>query len=113
VHLESVNTPKIEVLHLGSGRLSLQGEQTSELEIEVRGNGVVDAGELEVSNAKVVHYGKGELQINPEQWLDARLLSSGNIFLHQNPTNSVVEVKGTGQVKKLFEPEVNAGDKRE
>jgi len=113
VHLESINTPKIEVLHLGTGRLSLQGEQTSELEIEVRGNGVVDAGELEVSNAKVVHYGKGELQINPEQWLDARLLSSGSIFLHQNPTNSVVEVKGTGQIKKLFEPQVNQGNSKE
>jgi hypothetical protein len=94
VHLESVNTPKIEVLHLGSGRLSLQGE-------------------LEVSTAKVVHHGKGELQINPEQWLDARLLSSGSIFLHQNPTNSVVKLKGTGQIKNLFEPAENAGNTTE
>jgi hypothetical protein len=113
VHLESVNTPKIEVLHLGSGRLSLQGEQTTDLELEVRGNGIVDAGELEVSTAKVVHHGKGELQINPEQWLDARLLSSGSIFLHQNPTNSVVKLKGTGQIKNLFEPAENAGNTTE
>ncbi len=104
VHLEAMDAPKIEIQHLGSGRLTLKGDKTSNLAVELQGDGILDAGELEVTTAKVIHRGKAELQINPHQWLDARILSTGDIFLHQNPTNSVIEIKGSGQIKNLFDP---------
>lgn len=103
VHLEAMDAPEIEVQHLGNGILTLKGDRTSSLSIEVHGDGILDAGELEVTTAKVVHRGNKEIQINPHQWLDARLLSSGDIFLHQNPKNSVIEVKASGQIKNLFD----------
>lgn len=108
VHIESVNSPEIKVQHIGSGQISLQGKQTSNLEVEVRGNGMLNAGDLEVKKAKVVHYGNSEIALNPAHWLDVRLLSSGNIFLHQNPINSVINLKGTGKIKHLFAPELRA-----
>ena len=69
---------------------------------ELTNEGSLDASDLEVQSAKIVHRGQAEVHINAQNWVDARIFSSGGILLHQNPQNMVIQQKGTGQVNKLF-----------
>ena len=51
-----------------------------------------------IDRALVSHYGKNDIQINPIEFLDSRIIGSGNILLHRKPDNIVVTQKGLGKV---------------
>ena len=102
VFLDDINSPSICLQQIGSGTSSLKGSRTEIFEVELEGDGNLDASDLEVDSAKVIHQGSGSIQINSMQWLDARILSSGSIFLHGEPEKMVIEQKGSGRIRSLF-----------
>ena len=102
VFLDDLNCPSIYLQQNGSGTSSLKGSRTEILDVELEGNGNLDASDLEVGSAKVIHQGSGSIQINSMQWLDARILSSGSIILHKEPEKMVIKQKGSGRIRSLF-----------
>ena len=102
VFLDDINCPSIYLQQNGSGTSSLKGSRTEILDVELEGNGNLDASDLEVGSAKVIHQGSGSIQINSMLWLDARILSSGSILLCRDPEKMVIEQKGSGRIRSLF-----------
>lgn len=100
---ENLEVRKIKLHQTGSGTSILKGQKTLELDLEVEGDGSVDASDLEVKLAKLAHKGAGSVQINSKEWLDARILSSGSVILHQNPEKVVLQQTGSGTMKSLLD----------
>ena len=63
-----------------------------------RGAGNVFAQDLPAERIRVQHDGNSNIQLNPIDFIDARLTAAGNIFLHNRPENLVVAQKSNGQL---------------
>ena len=97
-HLENCSIDHLSIRQDGTGPIILKGQEVSRLELKVMSDGPVFAQSLPVDRALVSHYGKNDIQINPIEFLDSRIIGSGNILLHRKPDNIVVTQKGLGKV---------------
>ncbi len=101
-HLENSTASKIDVIQLGTGEVILKGKDTREIEIKNTGNGNLFASDLNTERATLIHLGTGNIHLAPTDWLDVRILNSGNLILHSKPKNLVIDQKGTGLVKDIL-----------
>ena len=100
--IEDVQSNVIKIEHIGSGLVRCKGNLTQRLEAEFKNEGGLDAGDLEIQSAKIIHRGSGQVEINSSNWVDARIFSSGHVFLHSKPEKMVVQQKGSGEITSLF-----------
>ena len=108
--LRQFNAESLDVILEGSGDIILKGTPLTNLNATVNGTGTIRAGELEVRKANIALNGKGRAYLAPNEWLDARLPSAGNLFLTRKPLQSIIQEGGTGSVKMIFPQEGSQND---
>ena len=108
--LRQFSVESLEVILEGSGDIILKGPPLTNLSATVNGTGTIRAAELEVRKANVALNGKGNAYLAPNDWLDARLPSAGNLFLSRKPDQSIIQGGGTGSVKMIFPQEKSPND---
>ena len=108
--LRQFTVESLEVILEGSGDIILKGTPLTNLNATVNGTGTIRAGELEVRKATIALNGKGRAYLAPNEWLDARLPSAGNLFLTRKPLQSIIQGGGTGSVKMIFPQEGSQND---
>jgi hypothetical protein len=89
----------LKVFSYGSGNLKLKGE-VKKLELEASGSGNHKCCELKTHTAIVSLTGSGDIAVNVEEELDAKLRGSGNINYLGNP-NVAHEVSGSGNLEAI------------
>ena len=52
--------------------------------------------ELFLEKATIQHHGTGQVMIAPNNWLDARINNTGNLYLLEKPEGRVVKNQGNG-----------------
>jgi len=87
---------RIKIRHEGSGNISLQGREILSLGAELYGAGSLLCEHLFLEEAQLNHHGTGEVIMAPKNWLDARIFSSGNIKLLEQPKGRVLKNEGKG-----------------
>ena len=108
--LRQFTVESLDVILEGSGDIILKGTPLTNLNATVNGAGTIRAGELEVRKATIALNGKGRAYLAPNEWLDARLPSAGNLFLTRKPLQSIIQGGGTGSVKMVFPQEGSQND---
>jgi hypothetical protein len=108
--LRRFSTETLEVIQEGSGEIVLKGAPLDNLNATVNGTGSIRAAELEVRRASITLNGKGHAYLAPNDWLNARLPSAGNLFLTRKPDQSIIQGGGTGSVKMIFPQEDSPND---
>ena len=108
--LRQFTVESLDVILEGSGDIILKGTPLTNLNATVNGTGTIRAGELEVRKANIALNGKGRAYLAPNEWLDARLPSAGNLFLTRKPLQSIIQGGGTGSVKMIFPQEGSQND---
>lgn len=103
--LRQFSAESLEVIQEGAGDIILKGAPLANLNATVNGTGTIQAAELEVRRATIELNGKGHAYLAPNDWLDARLPSVGNLFLTRKPLQSIIQGGGTGSVKMIFPQE--------
>src|SRR5262245_22571895 len=98
----------IEASKLDSDRLSISVEgaaggnlagRVDDLTIEIKGAGILSAGELKAKRAKVTMYGAGQVTVNASDELDGEVSGAGMIWYIGSPKlNS--NVNGVGMINK-------------
>ena len=101
-HLENSSIDHLYIRQDGTGPIVLKGKEVSSLELKVMSEGQIFAQSLPVDRARISHHGNGDIQVNPLQFLDSRIMGSGNILLHQKPASIVVTQKGSGKVEDIL-----------
>lgn len=109
-HLENSTIDHLSIRQDGTGPIILKGEKINSLELKVLNNGPILAQSLPAEQVQVTHFGNQDIQINPLNFLDSRIMASGNIILHQRPTNLVVSQKGDGLVLDVIPDSPNFYD---
>jgi len=95
---------KIKIRHEGSGNISLQGRDVLSLNAEMHGSGSLLCEHLFLEEALISHHGTGDVVIAPNNWLDARIFSSGNIKLLEQPRGRVFKKEGNaGNLIELYQ----------
>ena len=117
LHIESIASDRLNVIHEGSGDILLKGNVNDEFKVKISENGSLFADELEVERATLIHQGNGIVHLKPKKWLDARIHGTGNLFLHSKPENLVVDKKGSGSITDILPDspplyDLNASEKR-
>ncbi len=102
LHLQNILTPKVDIIHEGTGNIVLKGNDVENLNAKITQNGSLFADELQVEKATLVHQGKGTVHLNPLKWMDARILGDGNLFLYEKPENIVIDQRGRGRVSDIL-----------
>ena len=102
LHLENISANMLNIRHSGSGDIVLKGKDLPEAEIKSTGRGNLIASELEIGRTTLIHQGTGMIHLAPTDWLDARMLNTGNLILHSKPSNIVIDQKGTGKVRDIL-----------
>lgn len=97
-HLENSFVNSLKINHSGMGAIVLKGEKIRNLDLIVKGAGNVFAQDLPAERIRVQHDGYSNIQLNPIDFIDARLTADGNIFLHNRPENLVVAQRSNGQL---------------
>ena len=105
--LRQFSAKSLEVILEGSGDIILKGSPLNNLSATVNGTGTIRAAELEVRKANIALNGQGNAYLAPNDWLDARIPSAGNLFLSRKPDQSIIQGGGTGSVKMIF-PQVES-----
>ena len=100
--LRQFSTESLEVIHDGSGEIVLKGGPLDEISATVNGSGTIHAGDLKVLKAKISLQGRGNAYLSPLDFLDARLLQTGNVFLTRKPEQSAIQASGTGNVMDIL-----------
>lgn len=103
--LRQFSVKSLEVILEGSGDIVLKGTPINNLRATVNGTGTILAAELEVRRANISLNGKGNAHLSPNDWLDARIPNTGNLFLSRKPDQSIIQGGGMGSVKMLFPQE--------
>jgi hypothetical protein len=96
--LENSFVNSLKINHSGMGAIVLKGEKIRNLDLIVKGAGNVFAQDLPAERIRVQHDGNSNIQLNPIDFIDARLTADGNIFLHNRPENLVVAQRSNGQL---------------
>ncbi|MBU62876.1 MAG: hypothetical protein CMI26_10285 [Opitutae bacterium] len=109
--LRQFSADSLEVIQEGAGEIILKGAPLANLNATVNGTGTIRAAELEVRRATIALNGKGHAYIAPNDWLDARIPSEGNLFITRKPERSIIQGGGTGSVKMVFSQEESSIDK--
>ena len=102
LHIEDISASQLNVIHTGDGDIILKGKDLAEINAKISGNGNLIASELETVRATLTHQGIGMVHLAPSVWLDARMLNTGNLFLHSKPSSLVIDQKGTGKVSDIL-----------
>lgn len=101
LHIEKLISNKVFLNHQGQGNIILKGD-VNELDATISENGSLIAEDLKLERAFLTHKGSGLVHLRPDDWLDARMLSQGDLFLHKTPRSMVVDKKGTGKVSDIL-----------
>ena len=96
LHCSDLRHEKISVRHDGSGEIALKGREVIHLDAQVYGSGSLKCEELFLEKATIQHHGTGQVMIAPNNWLDARINNSGNLYLLEKPEGRVVKNQGNG-----------------
>ncbi len=96
LHCSGLRHEKISVRHDGSGEIALKGREIIHLDAQVYGSGSLKCEELFLEKATIQHHGTGQVMIAPNNWLDARINNSGNLYLLEKPEGRVVKNQGNG-----------------
>ncbi|MRX70481.1 Putative auto-transporter adhesin, head GIN domain [Flavobacterium resistens] len=83
----------------GSGDIKLKGN-SNDLVIKLSGSGDIEAANLKSKNANVMVSGSGDVKINCNESLTARVSGSGDIKYTGNPEKRDVKVSGSGSISK-------------
>ncbi len=102
IDLRQFSAKSLEVIHDGSGEIVLKGGPLDEIDATVNGSGTIHAGDLKVFKAKISLRGKGNAYLSPLDFLDARLLQTGSVFLTRKPEQSAIQASGTGSVRDII-----------
>ena len=81
----------------GSGDIDLSGS-TNLLSVEMTGSGDFNAFNLKSQSTDVSLKGSGDIEVNAQKSIKARLLGSGDITYSGNPYTKDVNVKGSGDI---------------
>lgn len=103
LHIEGLSSPAVQIQHDGTGTIVLNGNEVAELNLEMTNSGSLDGRAFSIEKVKVVHRGSGTTHLRPKKWLDARIHSSGQIFLYGKPDRMVVDQVGSGSVRVISE----------
>ena len=95
LHIESIASDRLNVIHEGSGDILLKGNVNDEFKVKISENG----------------------SLKPKKWLDARIHGTGNLFLHSKPKNLVIDKQGSGSITDILPGspplyDLNASEKR-
>ena len=94
----------LKIRHEGSGNINLQGRDVLSLNAEMHGSGSLLCEHLFLEEALISHHGTGDVVIAPNNWLDARIFSSGNIKLLEQPRGRVFKKEGNaGNLIELYQ----------
>ncbi len=102
IDLRQFTTKSMEVINDGSGEIVLKGGPIAEIDATINGSGTIYAGDLLVQNAKINLIGEGNAYLSPAEFLDARLLKTGNVFLTRKPEQSTIQASGSGLVRDIL-----------
>lgn len=89
--------PLLTVDIAGSGDIVLGGK-VENFSASVAGSGDVKAVKLKAQNAKLQVAGSGDIDAYVVQSVDARVMGSGDICIHGNPTTKKTKVVGSGDI---------------
>jgi hypothetical protein len=98
----------IEASKLDGDRLSISVEgaivgkmsgRVDDLTIEIKGGGILNAGELKAKRSKVIMQGAGQVTINASDRLDGEVSGAGMIWYIGSPKRNT-KVDGVGLIKK-------------
>lgn len=100
--LRNFSANSVEVIQDGSGDVVLMGDGVDKIDAVLSGTGSLHAGDLPAGNAKISLRGEGNAYLTALDFLDAGMLGSGNVFLHDKPRQSVIRTNGTGVVRDVI-----------
>ena len=100
--LRNFSANAVEVIQDGSGDVVLMGNSVGKIDAVLSGTGSLYAGDLPTGSAKISLRGRGNAHLSPIDFLDAGMLSSGNVFLHDKPRQSAIRTNGTGVVRDVI-----------
>jgi len=83
----------------GSGDIKLKGNSDSVV-IKLSGSGDIEAANLKSKNANITVSGSGDVKVNCNESLTARVSGSGDIKYTGNPEKRDVKVSGSGSISK-------------
>ncbi len=84
----------------GSGKMVITGQAT-EHNLNITGNGHIDAAHLHVSVCKATISGAGHAKVNVKDSLEGSITGSGNIQYAGNPQIKNVNITGSGKMIKM------------
>ena len=84
----------------GSGDIKLKGNSDT-LVIKLSGSGDIEAANLKSKNANITVSGSGDVNVNCNESLTARVSGSGDIKYIGNPEKRDVKVSGSGSISKV------------
>lgn len=83
----------------GSGDIKLKGNSDT-LVIKLSGSGDIEAANLKSKNANITVSGSGDVKVNCNESLTARVSGSGDIKYIGNPEKRDVKISGSGSISK-------------
>jgi hypothetical protein len=95
-----VKTTNFEANLSGSGDVVLTGNSDS-FTSKISGSGDVDAVNLVTKNSNLTVSGSGDMKVNCNESLYARVSGSGNIAYKGNPKTKDTKVNGSGEISKI------------
>jgi Putative auto-transporter adhesin, head GIN domain len=98
IEASKLESEKLSILIEGAAAGNLSG-RVDDLTIEIKGAGVLSAGELKAKRAKVAVHGAGQVTVNASDDLDAEVLGTGIIWYIGAPKLKS-SVEGLGWVKR-------------
>ncbi|MNL52363.1 hypothetical protein D3C87_1755280 [compost metagenome] len=84
----------------GSGDIKLKGSSDSVV-IKLSGSGDIEAANLKSKNANITVSGSGDVKVNCNESLTARVSGSGDIKYTGSPEKRDVKVSGSGSISKV------------
>lgn len=99
-HLRIANydQPELNVEINGNGDVDAVGK-AKDISVEIRGSGDVDLGKIESENARVEIMGSGDTTIAPTKSVDIDIAGSGDVTLLTDPPQVETDIKGSGDIR--------------
>ena len=90
----------ISISIAGSGSAEISGKAVNQ-KISISGSGDVKAFEMLTANCDVQIAGSGDVEVNVEKKIYAKIAGSGDIRYKGNPANIESKTAGSGSIKKM------------
>lgn len=101
IHLENLTADAVVARLESDGDVTIKGGVVERLDADLRGKGSLRAIDLPALRAHVSISGSGNAELRAENWLDAKLTGTGNLYYLGRPLNLFLQADNQGRVEAI------------